>query len=222
MRRGAVTELREPAQGGSITSVGINPAGKAASDGGEGGRARGPVRHEQGAHGPGVRLLAGRQGQFRGRPGRCRSGRGRVPGYQDRGPGAAGVPGPGGALPGHRGGHPAVPRHRDRAAVGQQHPPGRPGGGAGVPGGVRGQRPDRAQPRPCPADQQPRGGDGLHRRRSARHRPDPRAGGRRPRLRAAGRGHAAGDPAGHTRPGASRARSSPGSWTRSHRAATWP
>src|ERR1700735_1788154 len=52
-------------------------------------------------------------------------------------------------------------RIADRAAVGQQHAPGRAGGGGGVPGGVRGQRPDRAQPRPYPADQQPRGGDGL-------------------------------------------------------------
>src|SRR5580692_147054 len=42
------------------------------------------------------------------------------------GPGAAGVPGPGGALPSRGGRHPPVPGHRDRAAVGEQHPPGPP------------------------------------------------------------------------------------------------
>ena len=42
----------------------------------------------------------------------------------------------------------AVPRHRDRHPDREQHPRGRSVGGPGVPGGLRGQRPDRARPRP--------------------------------------------------------------------------
>ncbi len=72
------------------------------------------------------------------------------------GAGQPAVPGPLGALPGGRGGHPPVPRRGDRAAVGEQHPRGRAGGRARRAGGVRRQRPDRARARPRAADQQPR------------------------------------------------------------------
>ncbi len=45
----------------------------------------------------------------------------------------------------------------DWVALGEQHSSGRPAGGAAITGGVCGQRPDRAQPRPGLTDQQPGG-----------------------------------------------------------------
>ena len=74
-----------------------------------------------------------------------------------RRPGQPGLPGPGRALPGRPSGHPAVPRHRHRDPDREQHPRGRAGHRAGQPGRLRGQRPDRARPRPRPAHQQPGG-----------------------------------------------------------------
>ena len=55
--------------------------------------------------------------------------------------GRSGVSRPGGALPGGRSGHQAVPGHRDRAALGEQHARSGPAGGAADPRRVRGQRP---------------------------------------------------------------------------------
>ena len=66
---------------------------------------------------------------------------------------------------------PAVPRHRHRHPDGGQHPPGRPGDRAGVPGRLRGLRPGRARPRPRAADQQRGRRHRVHRRRPARHSP---------------------------------------------------
>ena len=51
------------------------------------------------------------------------------------------VPRPRGQVPGGRGGHPAVPRHRDRAADHRQRARGGAGGRARVPCRLRGQRP---------------------------------------------------------------------------------
>lgn len=51
-------------------------------------------------------------------------------------------------------------------------PRGRPGRRARHPGGLCGQRPDRARARPGAADQRPGGGDRRHRRRPAGRRPD--------------------------------------------------
>ena len=63
-------------------------------------------------------------------------------------PGEPGVPRPRRPLPGRGGGDPAVPRHRHRHPDGGQHPRGRAGDRAGVPGRLRGLRPDRARARP--------------------------------------------------------------------------
>ena len=82
------------------------------------------------------------------------------------------------ALPGRRGGHPAVPRRRHRPADRRQHPRGRPAGRPGRPGRLRRPRPAGAGPRPRPADRHPGGRDPLHRRRHARPGADA---GRRPR-----------------------------------------
>ena len=109
--------------------------------------------------------------------------------------GEPGVPRPRRPLPRRRGGDPAVPRHRHRHPDGGQHPPGRPGDRAGVPGRVRGLRPGRARPRPRAADQQRGGRHRVHRRRPARHRHDPRPGRPAARLHPAGGGHAGRDPA---------------------------
>ena len=85
------------------------------------------LRHERGASGPGLRLLAGRQGQLRRRPGGRRAGDRGQPGHRARRPGEPGVPGPGGALPGRRAGI------RQFLDIGtgipdrEQHPRGRPG-----------------------------------------------------------------------------------------------
>ena len=113
-------------------------------------------RHQRGASRPDLGLLPRWQGQLRRRPGR-RPGRPRGHAHHgDGGPGRPGVPGVRRALPGHQRGHQPVPRHRDGPAHREQHPRGGP---AGQPAGadrVRGQRPDRAVPRPRAADQRPR------------------------------------------------------------------
>src|SRR5258708_21906378 len=72
-----------------------------------------------------------------------------------------GVPRPGRALPGRRGGRPPVPRHRYRPADREQHARGRPGRRARIADRLRGQRPDRARPPSRPADQHPGGHDPL-------------------------------------------------------------
>ena len=63
----------------------------------------------------------------------------------------AGVPPPGGHLPGRRGGDTAVPRRRHGHAHGRQHARGRPGGRPGLPDRLRRQRPRRPLARARPA-----------------------------------------------------------------------
>ena len=91
-----------------------------------------------------------------------------------RRPGEPPLPAPRGALPG-RGGRrsgssstsaPACPTSHNTHEVAQAVDP-------AVPGRLRRQRPDRAGPRPRPADQRTRGRHRLHRRRPARPREDP-------------------------------------------------
>ena len=85
-------------------------------------------RHLPAAPGPDVRLLPRREEPLRGRPGGGGQDASALAGRPHRGAGEPGVPRPGGQVPGGRGGHPAVPRHRDRAADHEQ----RARGGAGV------------------------------------------------------------------------------------------
>ena len=76
----------------------------------------------------------------------------------------AGVPPPGGHLPGGRGGGQAVPRHRHGHADGGQHARGGPGGGPVLPHRLRRQRPRRALARARQAALVGRGRDQLPRR----------------------------------------------------------
>jgi hypothetical protein len=160
------------------------------------GQGRAPaLRYQRREPGPDLRLPSRRQGQLRGRPGGRRRGAQGRPGDGLRRPGEPGVPRPGRPLPRRGGRDPAVPRHRHRHPDGRQHPPGRPGRRAAVPGGLRGLRPDRARPRARPADQQPGRRYRVHRRRPARHWQDPRPGLGAAGLHQAGGGDAAAGPA---------------------------
>jgi N-acetylglucosamine kinase-like BadF-type ATPase len=84
---------------------------------------RGPAddRYHRGPQRPRPRLLAGRQGQLRRRPGGGRRGHGGLPRDRHVGARQPGVPGPGGAVPGRRGGDTAVPGHRHRHPGRKQH-----------------------------------------------------------------------------------------------------
>ena len=73
------------------------------------------------------------------------------------------LPRPSRALPGQRSWQSAVPRHRHRPSVGNQHARGRPVRRARFAHRVRRQRPDRAGARPCAADEHARRRHGLAR-----------------------------------------------------------
>ena len=111
-------------------------------------------RHDQAAPGPDVRRLPRRQGQLSRRPGGRPAGSARLAGSPRHRAGQPGVPAAGGAVPGRRGGDTAVHRHRHRHPLGRERARGRRAGRAGCPGGLRGQRPDRARARQRAADRQ--------------------------------------------------------------------
>ena len=163
-----------------------------------GGRGTGAVRDrcERGPSGAGVRLLAGRQGQLRRRPGGGRRVVAAMPSMAPRrGPAGRSWPRRSTIWPPRR--HPPVPGHRHRPADREQHPRGRPAGRAGLADRLRGQRPDRARPRPGPADQRRPRRHRLHRRRPARPGTILAEAAQPAGLQPAGRAHAAARPALH-------------------------